>query len=204
LRNAHVIRPGIDTSRFSPTPPPAGPGLALLAGSAPWTRAQFVTKGVEALLAAAEARPDLRLVFLWRGLFFEEMQERVARRGLERRVEVINRRVEVNEVLARVHAAVALASDATLVKAFPHSLLESLAAGRPVLVSRALPMADYAERTGCGQVVERVSAEGVLVALTQLEAGYEAHRAAALRVGQRDFSQRALVGAYERLYAVAQ
>lgn len=203
LKNVYLIQPGIDTSRFSPAPPPAGSGFTLLAGSAPWTAAQFRSKGVEALLAAAEARPDLRLVFLWRGLLFEAMQTQVAQRGLQARVEVINQRVDVNEVLTNVHAAVVLASDATLVKAFPHSLLEALAAGRPVLVSRALPMADYVAQTGCGQEVEAVSAGGVLAALARLEANYEACRAAALQVGQRDFSRQALAEAYGRLYASA-
>jgi len=200
LKNARIIRPGIDASRFSPTPPPPGSGFTLLAGSAPWSEPQFRSKGVEALLAAAEARPDLRLVFLWRGLLFEEMQARIERRGLQARVEVINRRVDVNEVLARVHAAVVLATDATLVKSFPHSLLETLAAGRPVLVSRALPMADYVEQASCGQVVEAVSSEGVLKALARLEADYEAHRTAAIEVGRRDFSREAMVEAYGRLY----
>ena len=200
LENARVIRSGIDTSRFSPTPPPAGPGFTLLAGSAPWSEPQFRSKGIEALLGAAEAHPNLRLIFLWRGLLFEEMQARVAQRGLQAQVEVINRRVEVDELLARVHAAVVLATDATLVKAFPHSLLESLAVGRPVLISRALPMADYVERVGCGQVVEQVGAEGVLEALARLEADYEPYRAAALWVGRRDFSREAMVEAYGRLY----
>ena len=201
LENARVIRPGIDASCFSPTPPPLDSGFTLLAGSAPWTESQFRSKGVEALLEAAEARTDLRLVFLWRGLLFEEMQAQVAQRGLQARVEVINRRVDVNEALARVHAAVVLADGATLVKSFPHSLLEALAAGRPVLVSRALPMSDYVARTGCGQVVEQVSSEGVLAALARLEVSYNICRAAALRVGRRDFSREAMIEAYGRLYA---
>jgi len=200
LENTRVIQPGIDTSRFSPSPPPSGPDFTLLVGSAPWSETQFRSKGVEALLAAAEARPDLRLIFLWRGMLFDEMQARVAQRGLQARVEVINQRADVNKLLARVHAAVVLATDATLVKAFPHSLLESLAAGRPVLASRVLPMADYVEQVGCGQVVEAVSSEEVLAALARLEANYEPYRTAALRVGRRDFSREALVEAYGRLY----
>lgn len=200
LSNVRLVRPGIDVACFSPLPPPAGSGFTLLAGSAPWTEVQFGSKGVEALLAAAEVRPDLRLIFLWRGLLFEAMQARVTQRGLQSRVQIINRRVDVNAVLAGVHAAVVLAADATLVKAFPHSLLEALAAGRPVLVGRALPMADYVAQTGCGQVVEAVTPGAVLAAVARLEANYEACRAAALRVGRRDFSQQALVEAYGRLY----
>lgn len=200
LKNVHVIRSGIDMERFSPAPPPDGPGFTLLSGSAPWTKPQFHSKGVEALLGAAETRPDLRLVFLWRGLLFEAMQKQVAQHKVQAQVQVINQEVDVNQVLAGVHAAVVLATDPTLVKAFPHSLLEALATGRPVLVSQSLPMADYVARTGCGQVVEVVNPGGVLEALARLEANYETHRAAALRVRQRDFSREALVEAYRRLY----
>lgn len=201
LENVHAIHPGINTARFDSMPPPEAPGLTLLAGSAPWTKAQFRTKGVEALLEAAETRPDLRLVLLWRGLLFEEIQAQVIERGLNTRVTVINHHADINEVLAGVHAAVVLATDATLVRAFPHSLLEALAAGRPVLISPVLPMADYVRRTGCGQVVETVSPEGVLTALARLEASYTACRAMALEVGQRDFSQQAFTEAYQRLYS---
>ncbi|MGD1994480.1 MAG: glycosyltransferase [Anaerolineae bacterium] len=203
LDNARVVRPGIDTDRFQAAPPPPGPGFVLLAGSAPWTAAQFQTKGVTALLDAAAARSDLRLVFLWRGSLVEQLHEAIARRGLADRVEVIDRIVDANRVLARVHGAVVLADTPTLVKAFPHSLLEALVTGRPVLVSRALPMADYVERTGCGRVVERVDAADVLAALARLEADYDAHRSAALEMGRRDFSRRGLLEAYGELYALA-
>lgn len=203
VESAHVVRPGIDTDRFQAAPPPSGPGFVLLVGSAPWTAAQFRSKGVEALLDAAAARPDLHLVFLWRGSLVERLDQAIARRGLADRVEVIDRIVDVNRVLARVHAAVVLADGPALVKAFPHSLLEALVTGRPVLVSRTLPMAGYVERTGCGRVVERVDGADVLAALAQLEAGYDVHRSAALAVGRRDFSRRGLLEAYGQLYGMA-
>jgi len=120
---------------------------------------------------------------------------------LSERVTVINQQVDVSKVLAQAHAAAVLASDAALIKAYPHSLLEALAAGRPVLVSRAIPMAEYVEQTGCGQTVEAVNAEAVLEAMAQLEANYEACRSAALQVGQRDFTQQTMIQAYQRLYA---
>jgi len=201
LENVHVIRPGIDTTRFDRVPPPNGSGFTLLAGSAPWTKAQFRSKGVEALLTAAETRSDLRLIFLWRGLLFEEMQALVNKRGLQDRVRIINQLVDVNQVLSSVHAAVVLAMDPKLVKAYPHSLLEALAAGRPVLVSRNLPIADYVAKTGCGCLIDTVSPDGILSALEDLERSYAACQSAACSVGQRDFSLSALTEAYRALYA---
>jgi glycosyltransferase involved in cell wall biosynthesis len=200
LRNVHTIRPGIDTSRFSPSAPPDGPGVALLVGSAPWTKAQFHSKGVEALLAAAEARPDLRLVFLWRGLLLDEIQAQVAQRGLEEQVEVINRQVDVNEILAQVHAAVVLATDPTLVKAFPHSLLEALTAGRPVLVSRAISLSEYVEQTGCGVVVEQVDLPVVLTALDRLVTHYQQIQNTTLQLDPETFSLTRFKQAYSRIY----
>ncbi|MFP4396170.1 MAG: glycosyltransferase, partial [Anaerolineales bacterium] len=134
IENARVVRPGIDLTRFSPAPPPAALPPTLLMGSAPWTREQFRTKGVDALLALAQRWPELHLVFLWRGILYEEMMRRVRATGLSDRVEVINERVDVSAVLARVHAAVILTTEEALIKAYPHSLLEALAAGRPVIV----------------------------------------------------------------------
>ena len=135
LENVHVVPPGIDVSRFIDTPPPSGSEFILLAGSAPWARQQFVTKGIDALLALARDMRDVRLVFLWRGVLLREVIARVMDAGLAERVEILQDRVDVSRVLIRAHASVVLAEAPGLVKAYPHSLLEALAAGRPVVIS---------------------------------------------------------------------
>ncbi len=200
LDNVHLVRSGIDTRRFTCTPLPLGPEIRLLVGSAPWTRAQFCTKGVDTLLEAARREPRLQLVFLWRGVLFDEMLRRVRRVGLERQVTVWNAQVDVNQVLATVHASITLAAQSAIVKAYPHSLLDSLAAGKPVLVSREIPMADYVERTGCGVVVESVSAGDVLAAIEALRGAYQALQINARQVGPRDFTQEAMVASFRRVY----
>ena len=118
-RPVDAVLPGVDLPRFSAVEPPSGEGLVLLAGSAPWSRRQFYTKGVHLLLDAVEAIPDLHLVLLWRGVLASEISRRVDGRGLGDRVEVILGPVDVSQVLARVHAAVVLAQTPRLVKSFP-------------------------------------------------------------------------------------
>ena len=200
---AVLIRPGIDLSHFTLAPRSAGAGVTLLVGSAPWTASQFRLKGVDALLEAACRMPALSLVFLWRGLLFDAMRQRVARLGLTARVEIVSDKVDVNRVLARVHAAIVLAEAATIVKAFPHSLLEALAAGKPVLVSRTIPMADYVAETGSGLVVERVAAGDVVAAVEDLVARYDRLRSRAEAVRAQDFSEDAMLAAYGAVYAEA-
>lgn len=200
LNNVTLVRPGIDTTRFIHSPLPLRSEIRLMVGSAPWTRGQFRTKGVEALLEAARQAPHLHLVFLWRGVLAEEMERRVQQMNLERQVKVLNQQVDVNQVLATVHASVTLAASSAIIKSYPHSLLDSLAAGKPVLVSRAIPMSDYVEQSGCGQVVEQVTPDSILAAVESLAGYYEAHQQVARQVGQRDFSQKEMVASFEQLY----
>jgi glycosyltransferase involved in cell wall biosynthesis len=200
LENAHVIIPGIDVGAFVDESSPPGPGFILLAGSAPWAPQHFQTKGVDALLDVVHATPDLRLAFLWRGVLLPDLIARVERLGLAGRVEILRDRVDVSRVLARVHAAVVLATGPGLVRAYPHSLLEALAAGRPVIISDGNPMAEYVRRTDCGRVVPGVDAGALSEAIRALRGSYERYRARAREVGKRDFSQERLVAEYGAVY----
>lgn len=200
LENTFLVRPGVDTSRFTCSWLRLRPPIRLMIGSAPWTRAQFYTKGVDALLAAAQQTPDLHLTFLWRGMLAEEIERRVRDMGLEQQVVVLNWRVDVNQVLANVHASITLATDPAIIRAFPHSLMDSLAAGKPVLVSRAIPMSDYVEQMDCGKVVESVTPSGILSAVEALAREYADLQKSAQQAGQRDFSQSAMIASFQKVY----
>lgn len=200
LDNVFLVRSGIDTSRFSFSPIPLHSEIRLMIASAPWSPAQFRAKGVDALLEAAQQNQRLRLIFLWRGVLADEMKRRIRRLRLERQVEVINKQVDVNHVLADVHATITLASKPGIVKSYPHSLLDSLAAGKPVLVSRAIPMSDYVEQTGCGQVVENVTSADIASAIETLAQNYDLLQTGARQVGQRDFSQQGMLASFQKVY----
>jgi glycosyltransferase involved in cell wall biosynthesis len=200
LENAVLVRPGIDTRRFTCSPLPLRSKIRVMVGSAPWTKDQFRTKGVDALLQVVRQSPSLRLVFLWRGILADEMARRVRRMNLAGQVTVLNELVDVDAVLAGAHASITLATAPGIVKSYPHSLLESLAAGKPVMVSRAIPMADYVEQTGCGKVVERVTPADILTAVESLTNEYGALQSIAQQVGQRDFSQQQMLASYRRVY----
>jgi glycosyltransferase involved in cell wall biosynthesis len=204
VRNVHKTQAGIDTARFSYTPQPLDGVFRVMMASAPWTLAQFESKGIHALLDAAEQSPNLHLILLWRGVLGQELIQQVQSRKLEKRVTVLDKLVDVNDVLATVHATVVLATHANLVKAYPHSLLDSLAAGKPILISRAIPMAEYVEKSGCGRVVEAVTPSAILDALQKLMADYPRHQATALKNGRHDFSHARMIESYRHIYAAAQ
>ena len=197
-----IIYPSIDASRFTASKPTTS-HFTLMCGSAPWVPSQFVHKGINALLDAAQLLPDLRLVFLWRGVLLDELQQRIRRRHLEARVRVINCKVDVNQVLGRVHASVALADNPKTVKAYPHSLLESLAANKPVLISQCIPMADYVVERECGQVVTSLNPKAIVSGIQQLIERYDTVQANTVGIAERDFSQDAMLRAYQSVYSEA-
>jgi glycosyltransferase involved in cell wall biosynthesis len=200
LRNSFLVSPGIDTSRFTFSPLPLHSEIRLMVGSAPWSRGQFRTKGVDALLSAAQQAPELRLIFLWRGVLADEMERRIKAMNLEKRVVMLKERVDVNKVLAGVHASITLAANPAIVRSYPHSLMDSLAAGKPILVSQAIPMSDYVERTGCGKIVQDVTPAGVLAAVQELVQEYQDLQRSAQQVGQQDFSQKGMITSFQRVY----
>jgi len=187
IRRVRTVRAGIETSRFTHRPLPVKDKFHLLMASAPWTEAQFAEKGVDALLEAMARDRSLRLSFLLRGVLSDQMARRIRDAGVEERAQVLDGPVDMNEVFATVHATANLATTADVVKAYPHSLMESLAAGKPVLVSRAIPMSQYVEDNGVGQVVEEVTAESIGAAVAELRRVYRGAEERALEAGQRDF-----------------
>jgi len=201
IKNYRLIRTGIDIECFSKTPPPPLTEFTLLAGSAPWTKGQFKTKGINTLLEAASQIYNLKLILLWRGGHLNLLQEKIAKAGVQKSVEIINKKTDVAELMQRVHAATVLASSSKLVKAYPHSLLESLAAGRPVLVSRSIPMSDYVEKKRCGVVSESLNVTDLIQTIKHLKKNYTEISAQTAKTDTAIFSQQHLLKEYSNLYA---
>lgn len=200
VRNGRLIPPGIAPSFFRESAPPADGGFTLLAASAPWTRGQIGSKGWAALVEVARRTPDLRLILLLRGWLSVEITNLVAESGVASRVEVFDGEADVGALLDRSHAAVVLAANRRLVKAWPHSLLEAMAAGRPALVSRAIPMADYVEAQRCGAVAENLDPAEIARAIAALRDNYAFFSANAAAAARRDFDQQRMLASWSEVY----
>ena len=200
LSNGAVVPPAIDVSiRKAPALSPDR-DITLLMASAPWTEEQFDTKGVDALLDAAARDSSIKLILLWRGLFEESLRARIARLDIEDQVEVVTDHVDINDYLQRAHAAVLLAKRSDIVKAYPNSLMEALLASRPVIVTEALPIADYVRKKDCGIVAQGVTGAAILEALKALRDRYQALTGNARAIEAAEFSREAMVETYRAVY----
>ncbi len=133
----------------------------------------------------------------------DELQARIARLGIGDRVEIITERVNIGDYLRRAHAAVLLAKKSDIVKAYPNSLIESLLAGKPVIVTEALPMADYVRGRECGIVARDVSQSTILEAIEALRGRYRGARRERPDHRSRRVLERSLVEKYrDNLWAL--
>ncbi len=103
-------------------------------------------------------------------------------------------------MLGRCHAAVTLTASAKLVKAHPHSLLEALAAGRPVLVSPRIALAELVGAAGAGELVGELTPAALAAAVDRLEEAYDERRRAAAALDLTEFDSRRFVERYAELY----
>lgn len=202
LSNCTVVPPAINVPGLRPLSLPLDGDLTLLMASAPWVEEQFDTKGVDMLLGAVAKNPAIKLILLWRGLLFDELKARIAKLGVTDRVEVVPGRVEIRDYLKRAHATVLLAKRSDIVKAYPHSLIESLLAGKPVILTEALPMADFIRQRDCGIVAPGTDVPSVLSAAESLRSRYEALAENARAIESRVFSKPAMIESYRALYGL--
>ncbi|MBK8505151.1 MAG: glycosyltransferase family 4 protein [Saprospiraceae bacterium] len=186
--NMILIRPAMDTSYFRKQHLPLNEELVLMMASAPWELDQFKTKGIDLLLQAVKKLPFLKLVLLWRGTYENELQKRIKVMNVGGQIDIINRKVDVNAILAKVHGTILLAENPNLVKAYPHSLIESLAAGKPVITSSVIAMSDYISKNRCGFVIDDFSLEALITKIEQFRSKYVSCSEAANRVGADDFT----------------
>jgi len=202
LTNYAVVLPGVDTKRLVPGNLELDRELVLLMASAPWNARQFESKGIDLLLAAASRLPFLRLILLWRGVLGDELARRVRRLDLGARVEIVNRFVEIKDYLQRAHATIVLASEGGLVRSFPHSLIESLMAAKPILLSRTIAMADYVSSHRLGVVVPDMTIEALISSIERLRRGYAELARNTSRIERNAFSVDAMVENHRRLYGL--
>lgn len=196
-----IIPPGIDTGSISPVFFPYDGGtFTLFCGSAPWTPSQFRKKGFDMLLAILKEMGDTRLVCLWRGVLYEEFLKKIQEAGVGDMVQVINRKIDINTVLPSIHAGIVLAESPVVAAAYPRSLLESLAAGRPVISSACMGIAEYIKRNGCGCVLGSFSPLHLRQCLESVKQNYPDMAKNALQRGRTDFSKERMIESHRELY----
>jgi glycosyltransferase involved in cell wall biosynthesis len=133
---------------------PAQAPFKILFASSPPARNQFLSRGIFLILRTAQRLPHVQFILVWRNRHHEALRALISDAGVDN-VSVINGYVEdMGALYDSAHATVLAGHDYTSFKPAPHSALESLGRGKPLLVTPTSSIADIVAQRRCGIVFE--------------------------------------------------
>lgn len=195
-----VIPPGIDLAEFTPVPAP-DTRFRLVFASTPADPREFEVRGIPLLVGLARARPDIDVVLLWRQWGpLSEAEQLIA--SLQPPANLILDRRDVTRMSAvyqQAHATVCCFAQG-FGKSAPNSVIESLACGRPALLTEHCGLARLVQSEGAGVVVPR-TVEALARGVDALRMSYHDHATRARLLATTQFDERRIIERYRDLYA---
>lgn len=196
-----VIYPGTDLSLFNAMIPPPDGRFKVLFASSPFSIEYMEPRGVRLLLEAAKIMIDVNFTLLWRkrGATLGLLNQWVKEMELEN-VTIIDEDIkQMNRMYSGNHVTIVPFTSVHNTKSCPNSAVESLATGRPVLVSDRVGIADLVQNETCGVVFPPDSAS-LVAAIEEIRLNYDCYRQNARASAEKYFNENAFIESYERLY----
>ena len=207
-RHQEIMRQfGIDEQRIKLIYPPTSmkdykpgePPFKILFASSPPAANQFLSRGIFLILQAAQRLPQVQFILVWRDRHHDALRDLIAGARVDN-VIVINGYVEdMGALYDSAHATVLPGLDHTSFKPAPHSALESLGHGNPLLVTPTSSIADVVTRWRCGIVFEP-TIDGFEQAVRDLIDRYDDVQARCHRAVEACFSEEVFLQKYQMLY----
>lgn len=202
VKNAQLIRPCIMNKKLEKgIKTSSNDVFRILMASAPWEREQFKSKGIYLLLELLQKRNDLFITFLWRGIEPEFMKELIVRYGVQEKAAFVDQFVNISNYMNDHDCTILLANHSSIIKSYPHSLMESLICGKPVITTQQIPMSDFIRKKGVGQVLESFDFNALNNSVEHLKNQYAESQNAACSLKEGYFSQASFAETFELVYS---
>lgn len=193
-----IIRPPVDLTSFSYKKPPAV--FLILNASCPTKFNAVERRGITLLTSVDQMLKDAKIKLLWRNGEFNIFQKNMGSRIFENIIFENKLSNNMNEEYGKASVTIIpyLRFDEFL-KTVPNSVIESLAAGKPVLVSSQTGVADIIKKEKCGVVFEPAK-EGLLAAIAELKKNYPLYQKNCRRTAKKYFSQEIFLQKHKEIY----
>jgi glycosyltransferase involved in cell wall biosynthesis len=191
----YLIRPGIAASPYNKAEGP----FTILFASSPLTASDFLSRGIYLMIQVARLLPEVQFLLIWRKRHLTKLKQVVAAASL-RNIMISSGLIgDMAAVYDQVHASVLPGLEHRSFIPCPRSGLESLAHGKPLLVSNLVSIASTVADARAGVVFDP-SAASLKAAILQLQQDYPAYQANTQRYIQDRFSPATHLELYRRLY----
>lgn len=194
-RTLRLIHPGIPLAAYREAPDP----FTILFASSPLTAEHFLSRGIHLMVRAAAQVPDVRFLLVWRKRHLDKLQAVIAAAGATN-IEIMNGVIpDMGAVYDRVHATILPALEERSFIPCPRSALESLAHGKPLLLTGGVALARGVGEAGAGVVFEPAT-DALVEAIRRLRSRYPTYQAKAQRHLAERFSPNVHLDRYRELY----
>jgi len=195
IKKIEVVYPGIDLKKFSFAK--AKGNFNILFASSPMREIDFEKKGVNLVLRAAKEMAEIGFIMLWRNVLLEKIKNKIKKDNLKN-VLLVNKYIEnMNDAFAQAHATIMPYMQEND-KSCPLSLIESLAAGKPVIVSDKVGVSDIIKKEKCGVVFK--NEKDIVSAVKELKKNYRDYQKNCRKTALKYFSIERFIKDYQVIY----
>jgi len=172
----------------------------ILDASCPGKNKDLEKRGINLILSADTYLRRTVINLLWRGGEFKEFEKCIKKRELKN-IKIENKIYSsMNGVYANAHATIIpyLKLDENL-KLIPNSAIESLAAGKPLIVSSQTGIAEIVRKSKCGVVFDP-NLNSLLEAIDTLKKNYLKYQQNCRKTAEYYFSEEKFIQSYKKIY----
>lgn len=194
-----MIYPAVNTAHFSYHRPPDRFTVGFASSPISNHKSALKKRGVDLILSAARELPDVDFLLLWRRKHYPGLRQLIHNRMTDN-ISVINRILpDMNIFYATVHCTILPSTSMDDCKPCPNSIMESLAAGKPVLVSTNVGITDLVTQSGCGLAFEP-ERDDFIAKINALRHAYCTYQSKCRPTAEQYFSVSRFVKEYTLLY----
>ena len=195
-----LIYPPVDLAAFSYEPKIAGP-FTILYASCPTRKEDFEKRGIYLLLDCAEREKKVQFLLPWRKGAYDQIQREIRQRARENVQCHQGIHPHMNNQYALAHGTIIpYTRYDDYLKLIPNSAIESLAAGKPLLVSTKTEMAEIVKNEKCGVIFEPTP-EDLTRAIKELQRHYHSYQRNCRKTAEKYFSHQLFLKKYEQVYS---
>lgn len=187
-----ILRPSIHGTKYANLKEPLNKNIIrVLFASAPMEENDFVDKNIKNLIEGFSKFSAVRLSQLFivcrNGCCVERIENMIKNSEQGDKIKAIDGLIDIKKFLKICHVAVVLSKSTRTTPPYPRSLIESLAAGRPIIATRCLSISSIIESEECG-VSCGTSAEAFCEALMKVDSYYDEYLVNTRRTAYKYFS----------------
>ena len=193
--HVEIVYPGVALESYRPAAKP----FKILFASSPTRSHEMASRGINLMLQVAKEMPDVHFLFAWRTMIYEELKALLISEGVTN-VEVRNGQIDdMRELYQTAHATILPGLEYHSFKPCPRSAVESLAHGKPLLMSRPTSLSRIVEERSCGTVFDPTE-ESLKSAIRELMNDYDRFQPNCHEAAKSIFSEQYFFERYRQLY----